>query len=247
MHDIRFDAAVLVLLAVLPESGCGNLHPPRTDYMPLGPACHAPFSPTALTRVAVVAPANFTLPGEAVVRLEGPLTGALIIGIRNRCAFELVPGHLAGSRTFLEETRAWYRRPRRAPFPAGAFETLVSENPADAYLLVWLDRSSRPWLVDTDLHRVAANRLLVQSTALLFMPSGKVAWAVTSSTDTAFVPGGLADVARAEVHAIVDGIVRALVSEPAGSLRREGWRRSRTGCASSPSGTGRPGAGRLGS
>ncbi len=211
MHDRAFTFFVMTGLAILLLPACAPRPSVRVDPSPLGPNWRTPYRLEALARVALVAPRNLTPSGEAVVRLEDPLTGALIRTIRNRCPFELVPGHLPDTRSFLESARDWYRRPRRRPFPESPFDLLVRENPADAYLLVWLDRSARPWVTGPDRVRRPADRLVLEATAVLLAPSGKALWAVTTRHDTTFPPGGLPDAARQAVHDLVDGVVRAFL------------------------------------
>jgi len=169
----------MLLLGLSCLTGCrtaaGPVHPPR-----LRPELLSAYTPGTVKRVAMVAPRDFTPEGEPVIPIIDPLTGSIIRTLRSGCELEVVPGHVPDPREFLEHSRAWYQSERRARFPREEFEALRSAVKADAYLLTWVDRSSREWITDESLQQRPGGQYRLELSFVLLDPEGRLYWSVVT-------------------------------------------------------------------
>lgn len=180
-----------------------GFHPPR-----LKPEQLAEYVPTEVKKVAIVEPREFTPTDEAAISIADPFTNSLIHTLRTRCRREVVPGHVMDPLRFVSQVRGWYRSEKKARFPAETFQQLTGARQADAYLVTWIDRSSREWLVNEKLEMIPGGQYRLELTYLLFDPQGRLLFSVVTEETRPAGRSGIGLTVREAVENSLTHLVR---------------------------------------
>lgn len=140
------------------------------------------YQPGGLRQIALVPLKDFTPSGGVRIFVEEPLMGELLRALREEVNLDVVPGFIPNARSFVSALREYLSGSRGSRFPQSDFDTLKTAAPAPAYLVYWVEHSSRELVVNEDRQSVPGSTYSLKTVGVLLDVEGRVYWRATFDT-----------------------------------------------------------------